>query len=221
MNTRRYFGLAALLVVLSAAVGIAALPALPERIVTHWDAAGDPNGTASAAVGIWLLPGLSAALLALFAVLPRIDPLGENVAAFREHYDRLVVVLAAYLTALHVGMIAFNLGVEFDFVAFVLLGVAGLFYYIGTILPHVEPNWFVGIRTPWTLSSDAVWDRTHALGAKLFKLAGVLAAVGVAFGEYAVFFVLVPAVATAVVTAAYSYVLYRRVDADGTLPSDE
>lgn len=129
MNTRHRFLLAAGLVVLAGVASVLAAPALPERMVYHWNAAGEPDGTMAKGPMLALLPALSAALLLLFAVLPRIDPLGENVAAFRAAYDWFVVLLTGYLLVLHVGIVAFNLGYRFDVTAFVVAG-AGLSYYV-------------------------------------------------------------------------------------------
>jgi uncharacterized membrane protein len=198
-------------VVLSASVSLFAAPSLPEQMTAHWNAAGQPDGTMSKTISLAFVPVISAVLLGLFALLPRIDPLRDNIAEFRPYYDWLVVVFTGYLLVVHAGIIAFNLGYEFDFTAFVLVGAAGLFYYIGVLLTHAERNWFVGIRTPWTLESDEVWNRTHELGGRLFKLTAVLALVGLAFGEYAIYFLVVPALLTAGVTTVYSFVLYRRL----------
>lgn len=210
LSTRLRFGVAALLVAVGAGTSLLVAPELPERMVTRWNGAGEPTGTLSRTAGMWLVPGLAAGLVGLFALLPRIDPLGENIAAFRVHYDRFVVVVTAFLVAVHLAVLAVNLGYAVDVATMAVAGGAALFYYLGTLLPHVEPNWFLGIRTPWTLSDDAVWDRTHALGARLFKLSALIAAVGLLFGEYAVYFLVGPALATAAITVAYSYVLYAR-----------
>jgi uncharacterized membrane protein len=215
MHTRHRFGLAAALVVLSGVASLLAAPSLPDQVVTHWDATGTPDGTTSKLVALALVPGLSAVLLGLFAVVPRIDPLRENIADFRPYYDWFVVLFAGFMTLLHGGILAFNLGYEFDFVALVLVGVAGLLYYVGVLLDVAERNWFVGIRTPWTLSSEAVWNRTHALGSRLFKLTAGLTLVGVLAGDYAIYFVVVPTLLTTVVTVGYSYVLYERLERDG------
>ncbi|OYR84621.1 MULTISPECIES: SdpI family protein [Halorubrum] len=215
LSTRLRFGVAVLLVAVGAAASLAVAPDLPQRMVTRWNAAGEPTETLSRTAGMWLVPGLAVGLIGLFAVLPRIDPLRENVAAFRVHYDRFVVVLTAFLVALHLAVLAVNLGYAVDVTTVAAAGGAALFYYLGTLLPHVEPNWFLGIRTPWTLSDDAVWDRTHALGARLFKLSAAIAAVGLFAGEYAVYFLVGPALATAAVTVAYSYLLYARGTDEG------
>ena len=215
MNTSERLSIAALFVAFAAGASALLAPELPARMVSHWNAAGEPDGTLPKALGLWLLPTVSSVVLLLFALLPRFDPLGENVREFRPYYDWFAVVLTAYLFVLHAGVLAFNLGFVFDFTALVLAGVAGLFYYAGVLLTHARRNWVVGIRTPWTLSSETVWDRTNALGGRLFKLTAVLSLVGLLFGDDAIYFLLVPALATAAITVAYSYLLYARLDRNG------
>ena len=212
MKTSHRFMLAAGFVVSSGIVSLLAGPSLPADMVTHWNATGEPDGTMSKQFALWLFPALTAGLLVVFAAIPRIDPLRKNFAEFRPYYDWFVVVFSAYMFLIHAGVVAFNLGYEFDFTVLILLGIAGLFYYIGVLLTHAERNWFVGIRTPWTLSSDEVWARTHALGGRLFKLTAVLTLIGLLFGEYAIYFLLVPALLTAGVTVVYSYYLYERIE---------
>jgi len=169
MNSRHRFLIATVFVVISGAVSVLTAPELPTRMATHWNAAGQPDGTMPKAAALAFLPAMTAVLLVVFALVPRIDPLRENIAAFRPVYDWFVVVFTAFMAVIHGGVIAFNLGYEFDFTLLVLAAVAGLFYYVGVLLEHAERNWFVGIRTPWTLSSADVWDRTHRLGSRLFN----------------------------------------------------
>ncbi|MFA9516874.1 SdpI family protein [Halopenitus sp. H-Gu1] len=212
MNSRRRFLIAAVVVVISGVMSVLAAPELPARMATHWNAAGQPDGTMSKPVALALFPVLSAVLLVVFAAIPRIDPLRENIASFRPVYDWFVVVFTVFMTVIHGGVIAFNLGYEFDFTLLVLTAVAGLFYYVGVLLTHAERNWFIGIRTPWTLSSNEVWDRTHRLGGRLFKLTAIISLVGLFFGDYAVYFLIVPALLTAGVTVVYSYYLYEQIE---------
>lgn len=212
MNSRHRFALAAVFVALASLVSAIAGPELPDQLVTNWDAAGEPNGTTSRTAALVFLPAVSAGVVLLLAVIPRIDPLRENVAAFRAHYDWFVVLLTAFLTFLHAGIVAFNLGYEFPFTSLVLVGVAGLFYYVGVLLGEAKRNWFVGIRTPWTLSSDEVWDRTHLLGAKLFKLTAVVTLLGAGIGESGIYVLLAALFLTAATTTAYSYYLYRKLE---------
>ncbi|WP_224450502.1 SdpI family protein [Haloprofundus salilacus] len=212
MNSTHRFTAAALFVVISGALSVIAAPELPAQLVIHWNAAGQPDGTMAKTPALALIPVLSAALLVLFAVIPRIGPLRENITSFRPVYDWFVVVFTAFMATLHGGILAFNLGYEFDFTLFVLAAVALLFYYAGILLSRAKRNWFIGIRTPWTLSSDEVWDQTHELGSRLFKLTAVIALIGLLFGEYAVYFLIIPALLTAGVTLVYSYYLYEQIE---------
>ena len=212
MNSRQRLSVAGVLVLLSAVVSALAWPELPAEMVTHWNAAGDPDGTMSKPLGLAFVPGITALTVLLFLLIPRIDPLRENITQFRAEYDWFIVVFTAYMTLVHAGVVAFNLGYEFDFLALVLVGLAGLFYYVGYLLDRAERNWFVGIRTPWTMSSETVWDRTQAFGARLFKAVAVLSLVGVLFGDLAIYFVVGPVLAVAAVTVIYSYWLYTRLE---------
>ena len=90
--------------------------------------------------------------------------------------------------------------------------LALLWYLLGVFLSKTKRNWFVGIRTPWTLSSDEVWDKTHALSAQLFKLVGILSLVGIFFSNaISIFFILVPAIGVTIAAVVYSYVAYRQL----------
>lgn len=215
MNSRQRFAVALGFVLLSVAVSVIAGPSLQELLVSNWDAGGEPNGTLSKALGLWLFPGLTAVLIPVFAIISRIDPFRENIATFRPYYDWFVVIFAANMAVLHIGIVAFNLGYEFDFVQLVVIAAAGLLYYAGVLISNAERNWFVGIRTPWTLSSEEVWRRTHDLGSTLFKLTAVPTLIGLLFGDYAIFFLVVPALLTAGFTVAYSYYRYEWLERDG------
>lgn len=212
MNTIHRFTLAVGFVVLSGVLSLLATPSLPAELITNWNAAGEPNGTMPKLLALWLFPGLTAGILVVFALIPRIDPLRENIAEFRAYYDWFVVIFTGYMLSVHAGIVAFNLGYEFDFMVLILIAMAGLFYYVGVLLTHAEQNWFVGIRTPWTLSNEEVWERTHALGGRLFRLTAVLTLIGLLFGDYALYFLLVPALLTAGLTVVYSYYLYERIE---------
>ncbi len=77
-------------------------------------------------------------------------------------------------------------------------------------MEKAKRNWFIGIRTPWTLNSDAVWDKTHRIGGRLFKAAGIVALLGVFFPNHAILLILVPAILVASFTIIYSYFEYQR-----------
>ncbi len=131
MHSRYRFLTVAAFVVVSGVMSIRTASELPARMATHWNAAGQPDGTMSKPAALAFLPAMTAVLLVVFALVPRIDPLRENIASFRPVYDWFVVVFTAFMTVIHGGVIAFNLGYEFDVTLLVLAAVAGLVYYVG------------------------------------------------------------------------------------------
>lgn len=211
MTVRRSYLVGLGLVVASALVSALAAPEMPAEMAIHWNAAGEVDDHLGKTLALVLFPALSAALLVGFAAVPRIDPLGDNVARFREQYDTFVVLAVAFLTYVHLLVLAANAGYEFEMIQALAPGIGGLFYYVGVLSTHAEQNWFVGIRTPWTLSNEEVWKRTHEHAAPLFKLSGVIAALAALVPAYAELLVVGPAVAVGLYATVYSYVEHRRV----------
>lgn len=213
MKGRNAYLTAVALVVVSFVLSAYYYPRMPDQIASHWNASGNVDGTMPKLWGLFLLPTMTAGLLVLFAAIPRIDPLRENIADFREYYDLFVLLFVAFMLYVHVLTILWNLGYRFDFTMVLSPAIGVLFYFIGTLMSRVEPNWFVGVRTPWTLSNDDVWKKTHMRAGPLFKIAGVIAVLGVLVPDYAIFLVVVPVLLVSIYLVAYSYVEYRRVTA--------
>jgi uncharacterized membrane protein len=201
---------------LTVVITIAVYPSMPDVVASHWNAAGEVNGTMPKFWGLLLIPLLMAVFSALFLVLPRIDPLRENYIKFQNYYDGFILVFAAFLFVIQLQIILWGMGIPLspNLTLPVMIGI--LFIYIGFMLEHAEPNWFVGIRTPWTMSSVSVWKKTHAISAKLFKIAGVVCMIGILAGTSAWVFILVPAVAAAAAAVVYSYYAFRKEQAAGT-----
>ncbi len=196
--------------ILTFLITIIMYPALPDQVISHWTAAGEPDGHMTKFWGLALIPLIMVLLVALFAVIPRIDPLRKSYEAFRNYYEGFVLLFVLFMLAIQLMIILWNTGypVSPNLLLPVLTGI--LFIYIGFLLDHAEQNWFVGIRTPWTLSSKTVWKKTHELGGKLFKISGIVCFAGLLFPDFAIWFILVPALATALVTIVYSYFVYTR-----------
>ena len=204
-----------LVLFLTAVITVVAYPVLPDVVASHWNAAGDLNGTMPKFWGLALIPVLMYGFCALFVVLPRIDPLRNNYQKFQDYYDGFILVFAVFFFFVQLQIILWGLGIHIspNLTLPVMIGI--LFIYIGFLIGHAEPNWFVGIRTPWTLSSDSVWKKTHQRGATLFKLAGVVSMIGILAGIYAWLFILIPAIAVALYTVVYSYIEFNKEQTTG------
>ncbi len=186
-------------------------PSLPDPMPTHWNAAGQVNGWMPKFWGAYLPPLLMAGMWLLFLVLPKISPRGFEMEPFLKAWGVLKVTILAVMAYIGVLVLrAARSGGELSPTAiFVALGV--LFAVIGNLLGKVTRNFFVGIRTPWTLASEEVWYRTHRLAGKLFVAAGLFTAAASLAGLRV--WPLVASIAVAsVVPIVYSYVIYRRLE---------
>ena len=197
-------------ILLSFIIGIYFYPQMPEKIASHWDAQGQVDGYISKFWGLFLMPLLSMMLFLLFIAIPKIDPLKHNIEKFRKYYDGFVVLIIVYLFYVYLLTIFWNIGIRFSMVQPLAPAMGILFYYIGILTENAKRNWFIGIRTPWTLSSEKVWEKTHKIGGKLFKIAGIITFIGVFFQRYALFFILVPIILVATYTIIYSYFEYQK-----------
>jgi len=199
-----------LVVVLTFAVTLLAWPSLPDRVVSHWGPSGEANGSLPKAWGILLVPFLSAGLAALLLLIPRIDPLRANIEKFRETYEGFILVFLLFFLAVQGFILLWNLGIQVPVGMVLPPALAALYYEIGVLVGQAKRNWFIGIRTPWTLSSETVWAKTHALGGRLFRLAGVVALLGIFFPAFVLLFVLAPVLLVSVYLVVFSYLEYRR-----------
>jgi uncharacterized membrane protein len=151
-------------------------------------------------------------LYVLFVAIRRSSPRGFRVEAFAGAFELVQAAILAFLLTLHAGMLLAGLGEPVSMNRVVCVGMGLLFVVIGNFMGKFTRNFFVGIRTPWTLASDEVWLRTHRLGGKLFVAGGlVVLGAGLLGVRSLVPFMLLPIV-LALVPAVYSYVLYRRLE---------
>ena len=211
MSTRSTHLIVLAVLAASLIVGALAYPRLPAEVVTHWNAAGQPDNFGSPLFAVLVMPAATLLMYGIFLLIPRIDPLKDNVAAFRGYFNAFVVSVVIFLGYIGTLTLAWNLGVQFDLGRAMAPAMGALFFVAGVLLEHARPNWFIGIRTPWTLSSEAVWYRTHRLGARLFKGLGVLAVMALLVpGQYALWLVVVPVLLVAAWSFVYSYWAYTQ-----------
>jgi uncharacterized membrane protein len=175
MHRRDLLVFSALVIGAMTLLGIWAWFQLPAdaQIPIHWGLDGQPNGYAPKAVGLFLLPLITAGVAAIFWLIPVIEPRRANIEKSGKPYAAIWVGVVLLLAAVDLATTAAALGATFDITLVVLVATGVLFMVIGNYLPKVRPNYMVGIRTPWTLTSDLSWDRTHRLGGRLFVLEGI------------------------------------------------
>ncbi len=197
-------------ILISFGIGIYFYPQMPETMASHWNIKGEVDGYMSKFWGLFLMPIVSLIMFLLLILIPKIDPLKENIKRFRKHFGAFIVLIMAFLLYIYLLTIFWTLGFRFDMGQMMVPAISILFYYCGILVENTKRNWFIGIRTPWTLSNEKVWEKTHKIGGKLFKIAGLIAILGIFFPNYSFYFILVPALLVAVYTIAYSYFEYQK-----------
>lgn len=209
----RWFGL--VVAALAAGVSVWAYSRLPAMVATHWNLQGRPDGYSSRFWAAAVMPLVTIGLTGLFNVLPKVDPKRDNYARFLDSYWLIANAVLAFTGLAHVLILANGLGYTVQVDRLVPVGVGLLFAFLGNYLTRVEPNWFIGVRTPWTLSSDAVWRKVHRTAGWLFVIAGVVIAAA-AFAPRRTFAsVFVAAVALAAgIPVVQSYILWKREQHD-------
>lgn len=195
---------------ISFAVGLWAYPQLPDIVASHWNENGEVNGYMSKFWGIFLMPIVSLAMFLLFLLIPKIDPLKANIEKFRGYYNSFIALIILFLFYVYLLTIAWNFGYRFNMAYLMVPALAVLFYWSGTLIEKSKRNWFIGIRTPWTISNDVVWEKTHKLGGKLFKAAAILSLLGLFFGSLSFWFTILPIMAFSIYLLFYSYFEYQK-----------
>lgn len=199
-----------LIVLLNFVLTLIVYPRLPETIANHWNAQGVVDGFIDKGFGVYTLPIIMLVVFILLISVPKLDPLKKNIEKFLKYYNMFVIVFLLFFTSLNIQILLWNLGTKISPLLLFPIGFSVLCYFIGLMTEHAEQNLFIGIRTPWTLASKSVWNKTHKLAGKLYKSAAVLSFVGVFFQTYAIFFVLIPIISVSAVLVVYSYLEFRK-----------
>lgn len=211
MTTKSTSIIALVLIALALLAGTVLWNQLPDQMASHWNANDQVDGTMTKFWGVFMMPLITLGMFGLFLIIPSIDPLKANIAQFRETFNLFIVLIIAFMLYIHGLTLAWSLGFTNFKMSTAMLPFMGLlFIAIGYLLRKAKRNFFIGIRTPWTLSSDSVWDKTHQLGSVLFMISGAFAIIGGFFGGITAFwFMFVPLIGSTIFLVVYSYVLYR------------
>lgn len=183
---------------------------LPAEVPMHWDLNGEVGY--SAKWQLWIVAGLTPLMAVLFYFLPRFDPKKRNYDKFSGSYIGFQIIMMLFmLTMVGVCIVEALRPGTVNVSMTVCLVVSLLMVYLGNVMPKFRMNWFCGIKTPWTLSSETVWVRTHRVAGRMFFGAGVLGLIGAFIPSDTAKFVMlfVPLMAAAIVPTVLSYLWYR------------
>lgn len=212
--TRTYAIATIILIVLVFLVTLYVYPKLPEQVPVHWNMEGKVDDYGDKTWAAFLLPGLMLLVLALMRALPWFSPKPFAVDSFHSTYV-FVMFLCACLFAYIQGLLLWSMLHEaIDTSRAFLAGLFLFFALLGNVLGKVKRNFWIGIRTPWTLASDRVWNDTHRFGGRVFVAVGILGFITTIAGVTPIFAIAVFMVAV-LITAGYSLALYKRFERAG------
>ncbi len=186
-------------------------PFLPEKIATHWGFNGEADGFAQKGFGLYFLPGLILIVTMVLVFLPKLDPLKKNIESIWGNYLVFVSIFIIFMIYLQGLTIFWNLGNNFNFSQAIAPAFGGLFLSIGWLIKDIKRNYFIGIRTPWTLNDEKVWIKTHKFSGKLFIISGLLCFAAIFFPEQAILLILLPIITSAIISVVYSYLNYKKL----------
>jgi immunity protein, SdpI family len=199
---------------------------VPDRMPTHWNIRGEVDGFGGKFTGLLLMPLVTLGIYGLMLALPRFDPGKANYANFATTYNVMRCVFTLFMAVIYCVTLLAAFGHQTNMTIVIQLAMSALFLVLGNFMSKIRPNWFVGVRTPWTLSSKLSWDKTHRLAGWVFIFSGVLFAIAAVINavwmSVTSFVVLM---AGTLWTIIYSYLVYRsdpnRTPPAGTLPSSD
>ena len=211
MTTSRANVLSFLFIGVAVAVAAYLYPALPEQIPTHWNIDGEVDDYTAKPWGVMILPLAAILVFVVMRLIPLISPKGFRTDSFMDVVNVFTVAMVGFMSGVAVLVLLEANGQDVWINEMIFVGVGLLFMILGIYMAKVRKNFFIGIRTPWTLASDEVWNRTHRFGGKMFVLTGVFMILN-GFVRFPMPWLLASIVIVALVPVIYSYVIYRQIE---------
>ncbi len=211
MSTKTAVILSVALIVTVILAGVILWSQLPETMASHWNEQDQVDGYMGKFWGTFLVPLMMTGLTLLMLAVPLIDPLKKNIAEFRGYFNIFIIMMNVFMLFVHSLTLAWNLGYTGIRMSVAIIPAMGLlFILIGLFLRKAKRNYFIGIRTPWTLANDVVWEKTHKLGGVLFVIAGILTLLSMLVPDKAFILLMVAILGATMISVVYSYLVFRQ-----------
>lgn len=211
MTTVRTNVLCLIFIAITIAVAVYLYPSLPEQIPTHWNFEGEVDDYTPKPWGVMIMPLAAVFVFVIMKLIPVISPKGFRTDQFTGVVNIFTVTLVGFMSAVALLVLLAAGGRNVHINEMIFAGMGVLFIVLGNYLGKVRKNFFIGIRTPWTLASDEVWNRTHRLGGWIFVLIGFFMFLN-AFIQFPEGWLIGSIVVVALVPIVYSFVLYRKIE---------
>jgi uncharacterized membrane protein len=212
-NMRLLVIIGGLISLINLVAGFLAYPHLPDKVPTHWNLAGEVDGWGTAWQGAFMMPLIMIGVFLLLLLLPKIDPKRKNYANMGKAYTTIVLVIMIFFTVIYFGTLGIALGYMENIPSLTQIGVGALFVILGNYMGKLKHNYFMGIRTPWTLASEEVWYRTHRLAGPFWVIGGLLFMLSSLFaGDVFLKVMLVIIIVLVAIPAVYSFIIFKKLE---------
>lgn len=199
-----------LAILISIATSIFAYASLPATVATHWNIQGQVDGYMSREFHVIFFPALILGIYLLINFVPRFDPRKERYQQFASVYLLIRNLIISALLIIFLAATIFNLGYNINISAITASTIGVMMIIMGNYFGKLKRNWFIGIRTPWTMSSENSWNKTHRLGGKIFMIWGFLLIITPWLSPKYAFITLGSLLIAIPAIFAYSYIVYKK-----------
>lgn len=199
------------LIILAFFVGVYLYPQLPERVPSHWNAQGEIDAWSSKNFAVFFFPAITLGIYLLITFIPLIDPLKKNYSKFAIPYFWFRMLFVVFFVLLYLYTLRAAFGTKINIRYFIVPIISIFFILLGIFLPRVKKNYFVGIRTPWTIHSEKTWDKTHKFAGKVFIAAGIIILLELILPKYTFLIFIIVVLLAALVPMIYSYFVFRKI----------
>ncbi len=182
---------------------------------SHFNISGEVNSYINKNIGAFLAPVIMIVIWIGMVYLPKVDPKRSHYAKFAKSYGLILNLLITFFFIIQLVIISVSLGVNVPVNTVIPFAVGLMFIVIGNYMPKSKSNFFYGIKTPWTLSSEISWRKTHRLGGILFVLSGIIIAISsLMFNGYIIFPILVTCTIVSVLTSFFASYIFAKKAGD-------
>lgn len=194
-------------------LGAVFYPQLPDKVPSHWNIRGEIDGYMGKTAFVIFLPTMSLGLYLLLLFIPFIDPRAENYRKFLGVYNGFKILIILFMASIHIITLLISLGYPFSMDRFIRLFIGVMFIFLGNYMGKLRHNYTFGIKTPWTLASEEVWNKTHRVSGPLWMLVGVFWMVSIFLDETVAFILAMSFIFAAVLfSVVYSYLEYKKIN---------
>ncbi len=200
-----------ILIILAFVVGMYLYPQLPERVPSHWNTNGAIDAWSGKNFAVFFFPTITLGIYLLMTFIPLIDPLRKNYSKFSLPYFWFKTLFIIFFISIYFYTLWAAFGAELNINYFIFPVFSLFFIFLGIFLPKIKKNYFVGIKTPWTIHSEETWNKTHQFSGKVFIAAGIISLIGLFLPKYSFLIFIISALSAALISVVSSYFIFRKI----------